>query len=255
MIALVTAANRPYMDRIAPYLHTIQEYGCYSEDGNERYFDRRILVTVGCQVEMPEELADIEAIPLPAALARGHTGNSCIQQGCFLDVLGADDSDVIVFTDGDIRMQRPPGADELAWMRAIPQWTVAVGWNAGPNDTLHDEASRIALDGEGRNLFRSWPHRKVYNVGVIVCRAATYRAVYDRYMAHWPTYSPHTPHYAANQFLMCVVIAQLGLRVWEMPQSVHTHGCFGLPAGVDEEEDGTLWADGVKVLFRHHWKC
>lgn len=247
MLMLITAANRPYMERITPYLHTIQECG--------GVFDRCVLVTVGCQVEMPPELEDIEAIPLPSSMAQGHTGNFCIQQGCFLDVLDCADDDVLIFTDGDIRMQRPPTDQELAWMRALPPDTIAVGWNAGPDDTLFHEASRIALDGEGRGLFERFFHRKVYNVGVIVTRAATYRAIYTRYLHYWPAFSPHTPHYAANQFLMCAVIAELGLRVWEMPQSVHTHGCFGAPAGVTEDEDGRVWAGGELVLFKHHWGC
>lgn len=246
-LLLVTAANRGYIDRITPYLHTIQAHGAG--------FDRCILVTVGCQVEMPPELEDIETIPLPAVLARGHTGNFCIQQGCHLDVIGAADDDVIVFTDGDVRMQREPTADEIAWMRAIPKDTIVVGWNAGPGDTLRDEASRIALAHPARDSFMPLLHRKVYNVGVIVTRAATYRRIYDRYMQLWPHYAPHTPHYAANQFLMCAVIAEQGLHVWELPQSVHTHGCFGLPEGVTEDEAGQLWADGNLVLFRHHWGC
>jgi hypothetical protein len=246
-LLLVTAANRPYMDRIAPYLHTIQQHGSD--------FDRRVLITVGCQVAMPAELSTIEAIPLPTAQALGHTGNFCIQQGCHLAALGADDDDVIVFTDGDVRMQRALTVDELAWMRAIPQDTIAVGWNAGPDDTLHLEAGRISLDEAGRALFDGLLHRKVYNVGVIVCRAATYRAIYARYLTHWDAFSPHTPHYAANQFLMCACIAELGLAVWELPESVHTHGCFGLPAGIEEVGEGEIWAGDELVLFRHHWKC
>lgn len=252
-LILVTAANRPYMDRIAPYLHTIAAYG--------GAFDRRVLVTVGCQVEMPAELSGtgfasaIEATPLPAAQAQGHTGNSCIQQGCFLEVLGAADNDVIVFTDGDVRMQRGLSDAEQAWMRAIPPGTIALGWNGGPHDTLMDEATRISLDETGQAPFRGWLHRKVYNVGVIICRVATYRTLYSSYLAHWSTFAPHTPHYAANQFLMCAVVAQLGMCVWELPLSVHTHGCFGLPAGVAEDAAGDFWVDTARALFRHHWKC
>jgi len=244
---LVTAANRTYIERITPYLHTIAEYG--------GAFDRRVLVTVGCQVEMPEELASIEAIPLPAARALGHTGNFCIQQGCHLEVLSAADDDVIIFTDGDVRMQRPLTFNEAAWMRALPLNTIAVGWNAGPDDTLHAEAGRISLDDAGRALFEGLLHRKVYNVGVIICRAATYRAIYARYLTLWPHFSPHTPHYAANQFLMCAVMHELGLHVWELPGLVHTHGCFGLPAGVVEDEQGSVSVGSELVLFRHHWNC
>ena len=246
MLYLVTAANRPYIGRIAPYLHTIQEHG--------GAFDRRVLVTVGCQVEMPGELPAIEAVPLPSARALGHTGNYCIQQGCFLEALDCADDAVVVFTDGDIRMQRAPTADELATLRAIPPWTMALGWNAGPHDTLADEAMRISLDEAGRAPFASVVHRKVYNVGVIACRAATYRLLYERYLQLWGAFAPHTPHYAANQFLMCACVAQLGLWVWELPATVHTHGCFGLPPGV-QDDGGVLSVEGALVLFRHHWKC
>jgi len=247
-LILVTAANAPYMERIAPYLHSIQRHAGAHD------FDRRVLVTVGCRVDMPAELASIEAVPLPASQAVGHTGNWCIQQGCFLDVLGASDDDVLVFTDGDIVLQRAPTGDELAWMRAIPHGAIALGWNAGPHDTLELEGQRIGLTEEGRELFAPLLHRKVFNVGVVVCRAATYRALYARYMELWAEYYPQTNHYAANQFLMCAVAHELGLLVWEMHPTVHTHGCFGLPAWADEADDGTVIVDGVPVLFRHHWK-
>jgi hypothetical protein len=246
-LILVTAANGPYMVRIAPYLHTIAQHG--------QAFDRRVLVSVGCAVQMPDELGGIDTIPLPASLALGHTGNFCIQQGCFLDVLGATDDDVIVFTDGDVLMQRTPTVDELAWMRAIPPDTIALAWNAGPGDTLYHEAERIALAPGGRAMFTDWLHYPVYNVGVIICRASTYAAIYACYMEQWPEFSPHTPHYAANQFLMCAAIAQLGLPVWTMHPTVHSHGCFGLPTWATASDDGSLMVAGTPVLFRHHWNC
>lgn len=244
-LILVTAANAPYLPRIAPYLHSIQEHGAA--------FDWRVFVTVGCRVEMPPELSSIEAIPLPAARAVGHTGNFCIQQGCFLDAIDLDDDDVIVFTDGDIVLQRAPLADELAWMRAIPHGCVSAAWNAGPDDILAYEADRIGLTMAGRAPFLGVLHQKVYNVGVFVARAATYRQIYTSYMAAWPTFAREASHYAANQFLMCAVVHQLGLRVWEMDLQTHTHGCFGLPSWAREGEDGALTVDALPVLFRHHW--
>lgn len=246
-LILVTAADKHYIDRITPYLHTIQEHGWG--------FDRRVLITVGCQVEMPAELEDIEAIPLPAAQVQGHTGIWCVQQGCFLEVLGATDDDVIIFTDGDVRLQRPPNEAELSWMHAVPPHTIALGWNGGPYDTLAEEAQRLGLEPDGRVQFVRWMHRKVYNFGVVITRAATYRALYARYLERWPHYAPHTRHYAATQFLLCVCMHELGMRVWELPPTVHTHGCFELPAGVEEGAGGALSVDGELVLFRHHWKC
>jgi hypothetical protein len=74
-------------------------------------------------------------------------------------------------------------------------------------------------------------------------------------MELWPAFYPRTNHYAANQFLMCATAHELGLLVWEMHPTVHTHGCFGLPAWANEADDGTVIVDGVPALFRHHWKC
>ena len=246
-LILVTAANRDYMDRIAPYLGSIQEHGWG--------FGRRALITVGCRVEMPPELENIEAVPLPADRARGHTGIWCVQQGCFLEVLNCADDDVIVFTDGDVRMQRPLSDDELAWMRALPTDTIALGWNAGPDDTLAHEAHRLALAQDGRDLFAPYLIRRIYNFGVIVTRAATYKRLYAHYLSLWPHYQPHTSHYAATQFLLCVCVYQLGLRIWELPVSVHAHGVFGGPAAGVEAQGEMLVVDGEPALFRHHWMC
>lgn len=246
-LLLITAANAAYLDKITPYLHTIAAHG--------QAFDRRVLVSVGCTVAMPPELASIEAIGLPAALARGHTGNSCIQQGCFLDVLGAAPDDVLIFTDGDIRLQRGPTADELAWMRALPADTIALGWNGGSRDTLETEAGRIGLTPKGRGMFADVLGKTVYNVGVIICRAQTYQRIYARYLALWDDYYPRTSHYAANQFLLCACAHQLGLCVWELGPQIHTHGHFTFPAGIADEGDGTLRYRDDLVLFRHHWMC
>lgn len=244
MINLVTAANKPYMEKIAPYLHSIQEHG--------GAFDRRVLITVGCQVGMPEALNNITPVSLPSASVQGHTGNYCVQQGCFLEALGTAADDVLIFTDGDIVMQRAPTVAELSWIGAIPDATIALAWNAGPNDTLADEGTRIGLTPGGQRMFAGLLHRKVYNVGVIICRVSTYRAIYARYMELWPVFYPLTNHYAANQFLMCAVIAELGLLVWEMHPTLHTHGCFGVPGWADLEND-LLTVDSVPVLFKHHF--
>lgn len=240
-LILATGANASYIERITPYLHSIQRHA-----GS---FDRRVLVTVGCKVEMPDELDMIEAIPLPAERALGHTGIWCIQQGCHLEVLSADDNDVVIFTDGDIVLQRGLTIDEVSWMRAIPSMTFGLGWNAGPHDTLADEANRLCLTQEGRALFADVLGERIYNCGVIVCRVGAYKALYEEYLKLWPFYSPHTRHYAATQFLLCAIIARNGWRVWDLPYTVHTHGCFGVPEGVSDQG----WVEDLPVLFLHHW--
>lgn len=247
MLILATAADKNYIERITPYLHTVAEHGAA--------FDRRVLVTVGCQVEMPEALGAIEAVGLPAVMILGHTGIFCVQQGCFLEVLGASDDDVIVFTDGDIRMQRPPSNAELAWLHALPDRTIALGWNAGPDDTLANEAHRLALASEGYAPFEAYRHRRIYNWGVAITRVATYRAIYRRYLELWPSYAPHTTHYAATQLLLCAAVYQLGLHIWELPYSVHAHGVFGGPLPGVEAQGDMLFVDGMPALFRHHWMC
>jgi hypothetical protein len=151
-------------------------------------------------------------------------------------------------------MQRALATDEELWLRAWPEGVIGLGPNAGPNDRLYEEAQRIALSGT-QDYAAVLPLR-VYNCGVMVMRRATWQRLYDAYMALWPDFAPRTAHYAANQFLQCAVVHALGLLVWELPASFHTHGCFGLPVGIVETDDaGTLAIDGELVLFRHHWKC
>lgn len=245
-LILVTTANRGYMERITPFLHTIQQHA-----GD---FDARCLITAGCQVEMPVDLDTIAAYPLPTAAMGGHPGNGCIQHGAFLRALPGEPDDVIVLVDGDVRMQRAPTDDELAWMRVWPLNTIGLGYNAGRWDTLAYEAQRIGLADTA--LYADVLHEKVYNCGVMIMRRATWGRLYAAYMTEWPQFDRLSSHYARNQFLQCVVAHRLGLYVWELPATLHSHGCFGLPDGARElDDDGTLAIGGELVLFRHHWKC
>lgn len=242
-IYVACSANEPYIPRIRPYLESL-----------ERHLKglpiTPVLVAVNTAPhwDLPVMCVSQETSVLPYEPPLSH-----LQAGGFLGALPGDDADVIVFTDGDIVMQRPPTPAEVAWLRDWPEGLVGLGYNAGPLDTLLSEAGRLQPRGEfdepTRAMFAAVP---LYNTGVVIARRATWRAWLAKTAEVWPGVNQTFGHYAKQQWAMCLSRAMLGLDVAALPQSIHTHGCYALPHGCHEDGAGRLCYLGVPVLFRHH---
>lgn len=185
---------------------------------------------------------------------------NCVQNGDFLKVL--DDlapDDTIIFTDGDMRMQRPFGEKELEWLQSFRYGDVSAQLNAGEHDTLWWDCNLIGMKDPGyahETLLEGgkYADAQLYNVGVAVCTAATYRHWHEMYVEAWPTVKDAFTHRAKQQWLMCLIIAQCRWNVKPMPYTFHTHGCFPLPEGCGFDSNHRLLHKGEVVLFRHNVK-
>jgi hypothetical protein len=250
-IILATGATREYLPKSAPYLSSIAEHG----DG----FDARYLVSVGCALEERTVPDGITPVGLPQTMTKeALRGN--VQYGAFLPVLPGTPNDVIVYTDGDMRMQRPLSDGEQAILEYWPRDTIGMARNFGAGDNLQIEAKRLKLRTDAEYLRNQWPHSngRVWNAGVIIARRATYQRLAATYTSLFPSFKALLPPGQGRgvQWLICYSIAKLGLHVWELPYTWHAHGLSGqLPMGVSENGDGSIYVeDGTKVLFRHAWK-
>jgi hypothetical protein len=179
----------------------------------------------------------------------------CIQHGSFLSVVPGELDDVLIYLDGDVRMQRPFDDWELTWLANFPARAVAAGWNQ-TGETLAACATYIGPRHSPDELAALWG-KLIYgapslNAGVVVARRHTWERAYSLYMAYWERAGASFAHQARQQWLMCWTWAALGLTTEILSWHFHAHGHFGYKPGM-ELRDGQIYADGKLAAFRH--KC
>ena len=241
MIRLVTACNAGYLGRMAPYLDSLRQSADFPVT----------LVSVGFEATYP----GIECVTLPRLLNAGSPlETESPQHGSFLQAMPGDDDETLIFTDGDIIMQRALTLQEWAWLEEFPAGQVSFGWNSGPDETLEVEAARLfprvtmdQLAGRLGSIVREAP---CYNIGVFVAKWSTYWNIYEAYMPLWKIVTDAFQHPARQQWLVNYVIATLGIPVQRMSYALHANGHYGIPPGVSIE-NGTAYFDGQAVAFRH----
>lgn len=249
-IHLIASSNLAYANRITGWLDAATAYGppdlavtlaAVVEDGGEPWADALARDYPGARVLPVGRGALAFAPPLDH-----------LQAGGFLPALRPADDDVIVFTDGDAYLQRPLTADERGMLADWPADVVGLAYNAGPDDTLATEGQRLRpqADPADRGFDTALP---VYNLGVIVCRAAAYRRWHDAYATLRPRLEGLFKHHAHQQWGLCAALPAAGLRAAVLPPSVHIHGHYPPPPGVSvARERGRVTANGAVVLFRHY---
>jgi len=243
MIRLVTCANGRYAQKIRPYLESIVP--CSGFDN--------VLVQVGESWKL-DYIASWRTVHLPRELNAGAPveTESC-QHGSFLQVLDGNPIDVIIFTDGDMVMQRGFTLKECFWLETFPYRTISAGLNSGTHETLFVQATmiqpKVSLDVLQKRFGSILQRSMGWNIGVFVARRATYLELYEEYMKLWPEICGYFGHAARQQWLVNLIIAQR-FSAQRMPYSFHANGHFGVPPGV-ELHDGQAWYDGKLVLFRH----
>jgi hypothetical protein len=256
-IHLVASANHAYADRIVGWLDHATTYGtgvritlAAVQDGDGAWMGplRADYPAAHIVAYIRDELA--YQPPLDHLQAGGFLG-----WGDFAD------SDTIIFTDGDALLQRPFTPDELGWLEDWPEGVIGASYNAGPDDTLGAEATRLgtahlpveekeqaraellrALEARGFDL--SMP---VYNLGVIVAKVSTYKEWYRRYLESLPRFADLFTHHAHQQWGLCA--AAPGVSV--LPYTFHLHGHYPAPDGAARSR-GRITYRGDVVAFRHH---
>lgn len=241
MAKIVTACNSRWFGRILPYLDSLKAHSQIPP----------VLVTVGFNATYP----GVETVELPRSENAGAPIESeSPQHGSWLKVVEGKPDDIVIFTDGDIVVQRPFTQDEIKWLFALPENTVACGYNSGPAETLTVEAGRLfprfPIDSIGARFGLDLDKTPCYNIGVIAARRSTFQRIYDAYMPLWKLATDALAHPARQQWLVCVVFALLGLQVKVTPYSFHANGHYGIPPGCIYA-DGSLYHGNELVLFRH----
>lgn len=235
---LITACNEGYYRRMIPYLTSL----------NQHWELAKTLVTVGFD---PEHcLTDHVYLSRQQNVGAPYETESP-QHGAFLQVIDGPDDETLIFTDGDIVLQRPLTIAELTWLDNLSG--VCCGWNSGPTETLQVEAARLYPRVTPMELLARMGelvNRSCYNIGVIAAKRGTWRKIYEAYMPLWRTVTDAFGHPARQQWLVNYVIHKLDIPVRLMPYSLHANGHYGIPPGVELRQGLAYYQDEL-VAFRH----
>jgi hypothetical protein len=240
---LVTGCNAGYLPRMMGYLESLKTHADFPVN----------FIGVGFEPPfLPGVTRGLRLDGLQNAGAPNET--QCVQHGSFLHVVESKPSEVLLYTDGDMVMQRGLDDSERELL-ALKNNQVLTSWNGGAHETLTLEATRLGMRCSMDDLIRDWGEvvktYSIYNVGFLAMTRQTWRMVYTTYMLDWDRVSATFGHMARQQWLISYVIQSLGLDVKIAPWSLHAHGHFGLKPGMYYGQGG-LWADGKLALFRHH---
>lgn len=173
----------------------------------------------------------------------------CIQHGSFIDVLGADGDEVVLYCDGDMTMQRPIDPDEYKLL-VLDYGDVVVGYNGGEHETLITEAHRLGPRVPMASIEEEWGSTPCYNVGCVAMTANTWRFINGAYLHYWDHIGTVFQHQARQQWLLSWLFHSLSLNVKIMPWSFHAHGHHGPKPGM-ARQNGYITIDGRVALFRH----
>lgn len=176
-----------------------------------------------------------------------------LQDGGFIRFIpDIPDDEVIIFTDADLRMQRPFTPEEIAFLAGFKPGEVGCGINQIYGATLDLEFNQLhAVQSKGE-LEQSMPgfrSQRIWNTGFVVAQKATYQKLHEEFVKLRPAVDACFLWHPRVQFALSYLIGTRFQHVL-IPQTLHTHGHCGYPQGVSEE-NGVLKCGGETVVFRH----
>jgi hypothetical protein len=219
-------------------------------------FDENILSYLGeSNIDSGYQNINVARVP-PLSIVKNNN-NNCIQHGEFLNSEYFDkfeDNDVIVFTDGDMTLQRKLSQQEMSFLRNLGDDDVFVGYNQSPYDTLHDEYYRLSpIDYDYTKYFDyDLKNIKVYNTGVLCMNKKTWDKLRIKYIEHYDEITNLFGHYAKQQWLICLIFKLYNYNIIEMGYDLHNHTHYA-PAEGTTNENGIVKYKNEIVLFKHRW--
>lgn len=176
-----------------------------------------------------------------------------LQHGGFLEFMpDIKDDEVVIFTDADLVMQRPFTVEEIAFFESFLPDQIGCGANQFDGATLDLEFEQLKPIQTKEELEVSMPGfraQKIWNTGFVVAQKATYQKLYEEFRKLRLAVDACFLWHPRVQFALSYLIGTQFEHVL-IPQSIHTHGHCGWPAGVTEE-NGVLRYYGATVCMRH----
>jgi hypothetical protein len=245
-LVLITGSDKKYINKIKPYLDSIN---------TNSNFDLNFLVYLGDDVI--ETCDNVKVLKMQPNKYLYKNSINCLQHGEFIKSDGFDDlimeDDVIVFTDGDMILQRNLSEDELMKFRNLKHGDVFIGYNESPNDDLLKEYNRLLPTGYKPMIFKTNLSKiKCYNSGVISATKSTFKKILHHYSELYGEIDKMMGYYAKQQWLISYIIGTENFNVIEMGYDIHNHTHFKKAEGSEINNKIVTYNDKV-VLFKHKW--
>ncbi len=241
-----SGANVNYIVKALPWLCTVNEFSPF-----HNFF---VCVDTNPIPELVAALPRISFIPMSIRQDQAPAPNFCLQHGSFLDPSAIPNDAIVIYTDGDLAMQRPPMAEETARLEALDDGEAMLGWNRDDRDTLlwasELQQPTLPLGELDRRFGNRLGKMPVYNTGVLIARASTYRCLYRLYVANYSRIDGLFKHYAKQQWLLCFLLDTEGFKVTPLDWDMHAHGHLGLPPDMQVRENKVTYR-GKPVWLRH----
>jgi hypothetical protein len=246
-VYVVTACNEGYLKKAITYLDTI----------NRRSNVNNVMVTLDFKADsaLIARFPNVRFAEVRSESVRSPNPNGCLQHGGFLTALNDVSEDArIIFTDADIKFQRPFTTAELGMLESFEDGEVGVNYNESDHQTLRDEAASLYPVLPLEDIFARYAGAaefKTFNTGVIVANFRTYTQLYEAYDAAWNDFTPLFDHYGKQQWLLSYLIQkQFKLRL--LPYTLHFHGKKPLHLRTEGHDAGYLFCiDHEPVVFNH----
>ena len=245
-LVLATGSDEKYINKIKKYLNSI--------DDNSN-FDLNLLIYLGDNEINIDN--NVKVLKLSPSKYIHKNSINCLQHGEFIKADGFDDlisdDDVIVFTDGDMILQRSLSEDELMRFRNLKHNDVFIGYNESIDDNLMKEYKRLLPTGYISDIFKiDLSKIKCYNSGVIGATKATFKKLSQFYGELYGDIDKMMRYYSKQQWLISFIIGSKFFNVIEMDYDIHNHTHYGIVDGSKIENKIVTYNDKI-VLFKHKW--
>lgn len=245
-LILATGTDNRYLNKIKPYLDSI--------DLNSN-FDLNLLIYLGDDnVKIDNNLTVLKLSPSNYIY---RNSIMCTQHGEFIKADGfdelVDEDDVVVFTDGDMTLQRNLTIEEIEKFRGLKNGDVFIGYNKSSEDNLEKEYKRLLPTKYMSEVFRfDLTKIKCYNSGVMAATKSTFKNILNHYGKLFGEVDKMMRYYPKQQWLISFIIGSKYFNIIEMDYVIHNHTHYGKVKGSNINNGIVTYNDEV-VLFKHKW--
>jgi len=259
-IYLIAGFNKAYLKKAETYLATM----------NENSKVNSVIMTLDFDIDYShkEKFSSIQFVKILSSQIKSPNSNTCMQHGGFLEALDfVKDDAIIIFTDTDMKIQRPFNESELELLTSCEYGQVLVNLNMSDEQTLLDDTKIVSANITTNELTRRYPEFstfKSYNTGVIIANHKTYKQLYQKYNQYWPDFAPLFDSHVKQQILLSYLI-QKHFLLRTLPYTIHSHAnCSPIKKYSSKKRIGYIGEEGIAgfklcigsevVVFNHHIK-